>query len=111
MENKNSLSVDGFIFPAYYPKISTQPDLLFPVHYIDEQSGELKRAVSLFLMGNLKAESRAFHLLKAYLVYAINAPCWRIDQNLIDEIKIATNPKTLEQFLDHCLYEYAIDLI
>ena len=55
--------------PGYVPPLGT------PLYWGDEQSGTLAAAVMRYFDG-VELEPSQFALLKSYLVYVVDAPCW-----------------------------------
>lgn len=91
-----------------------------PLYWVNEKSGVLKAAIGAFYAHILDGEpikKRHVSLVRAYLIYVINAPCWMAGagedfasqvQSLKDGIQSADTPKLIDEWIEKCL-EIGID--
>ena len=103
----HKIFVNRILFPPYERDHDT------PGYWQKDQSGQLQRVMELFLTGQLKPQSEDYQLFKAYLIYAIEAPCWQIPEfqmEKISAIQQADSIEDIEQFLESCL-QIDIDLL
>jgi hypothetical protein len=66
-------------FPPY-----TQPRGL-PAYWMDDQSGELPRAMAAYLDKPGSMSPEQFELVKAWVIYAVKAPAWKWRANQREE--------------------------
>jgi hypothetical protein len=87
--------------PAFYV-----PPLNTPLYWGNEQSGMMRDAVAAYYNGAMSGSQ--VELLREYLIYYINAPCWQVAEEEQEKFKKlkqeATTLTTVEQF-NHWLYE------
>lgn len=85
-----------------------------PLYWMNDQSGTMQAAMKPFLEGKPLTDEQ-FHLLKEYLTYVIDAPCWKgpgqILPALRQQIRKAQDRQDIQVFLDDCLREAGIDPI
>lgn len=89
-------------------------DIQQPLYWRDERSGVLKEALERYVYWaadpkSIKPDEAQFYLIKQYLRYWINAPCWRGElSDLRTSIETVRRVEDIEPFLDKCL-EWGID--
>ncbi len=63
-----------------YSSLPYHPPLGLPMRWQDDITGELPRAVKSYqshMLGRVPLSQHRFELVRAYMEYLINAPCWR----------------------------------
>jgi|SRR5579884_2916280 len=87
--------------PAFYA-----PPLNTPLYWGNEQSGMMRDAVAAYYNGAMSGSQ--VELLREYLTYYINAPCWQVaeeEREKFDQLKQATTTLTTVDQFSHWLYE------
>ncbi len=84
-----------------------------PLYWMNEETGKMRAAVQAFLqdgMGGATMSLEHFNLLQAYLVYVVEAPCWKgiPVAEIVEAIDKATNAKELSAVIHRCL-DFGID--
>jgi hypothetical protein len=90
------------------------PDGL-PLYWMNEETGRMKRAVHAYLnsaVDHQPMEPQWRDLFKAYLIYVVECPCWKLDNRteLVAAIDNAQSTDDLSQILEDLL-NYGIDPI
>ncbi len=84
-----------------------------PLYWMNEESGKMREAVQAFLDDRMHGTTMSlehFNLLQAYLVYVVEAPCWKgvPVAEIVEAIDKATKPEELSVVI-HRLLEFGID--
>lgn len=97
----------------HIPKVYVEP-LGTPLYWMNDETGTMQAAMKPFLEGQ-PLSNEQFQLLKEYLTYVIDAPCWRAPDPILPElraqIRAATTAQDIHAWLDACLERAAIDPI
>lgn len=85
-----------------------------PFYWRDEASGMLKDAIEQYIywaarQSSTKPNEIQFDLIKKYLRYWIEAPCWKgPTKKLVQQLKSVNRVEELEGWLSNCL-EHGLD--
>ena len=98
-------------------KSSPMPDFYMqpyntPLNWQNEQSGVLREAVKAFFDVKTPFQGKQFALVRDYLRYYIEAPCWQSEGNKIAELRESVaglkTPEEMREWIMKCL-ELGID--